>query len=38
MPTATPDTKLDPRFSSEGSTAAESSAARDHPRDAMSYQ
>ena len=34
----TPETKLDPRFSSEGATPAEWPAARDQLRDAMTYQ
>ncbi len=34
----TPETKLDPRFSSEDATPVEWSAARDQLRDAKSYQ
>src|SRR5919109_4498264 len=38
MQTMTPETTLDPRFSSEDAKPAEWSAARDQLRDAMSYQ
>src|SRR5919109_972841 len=38
MRTMTPETTLDPRFSSEGATPTEWSAARDQLRDAKSYQ
>jgi hypothetical protein len=37
MTTATPETSLDPRFSSEDASPADWSAARDRLRDAMSY-
>ncbi len=38
MPTTTPETTLDPRFSSEDATPTAWSTARDQLRDAMSYQ
>src|ERR671914_1821608 len=38
MPNMTPETTLDPRFSSEEATPTEWSAARDQLRDAKSYQ
>jgi hypothetical protein len=38
MPTTTPETTIDPRFSSEDAAPIEWSAARDQLRDAMSYQ
>ena len=38
MPNATPETMLDPRFSTEGAAPVEWSVARDQLRDAMSYQ
>jgi hypothetical protein len=38
MPTTKPQATLDPRFSSEGATPTEWSAARDQLRDAKSYQ
>lgn len=38
MQTMTPETTLDPRFSSDDATATDWAAARDQLRDAMSYQ
>jgi hypothetical protein len=38
MQTMTPETTLDPRFSSEDATPTDWAAARDHLRDAKSYQ